>query len=243
MTDPSPSDLAAQQELGDTPVPRAITQLAEPHTPEFVWRNATGGLTFRFDDRYVKWSPRDSGMDLRAEASRLAWIAERHPAPKLLAQGEDEDGHWLVTRALPGTSAVASEWKASPRVAIQAMATGLRALHAIDIASVPPEWAAASWANQPLVDGRTRPETTHPVLIHGDACAPNTLIASDGTWAGNVDFGGLAVGDRWADLAIAGMSLRWNYGADLEHLLYEHYGIAPDPDRIAYYRRLWEVAA
>ena len=77
--------------------------------------------------------------------------------------------------------------------------------------------------------------------MHGDACAPNTLIAITGEWVGNVDFGDLAVGDRWADLAIASLSLDWNFGEGHQGEFFEAYGIEPDEDRIRYYRALWEL--
>ncbi len=68
------------------------------------------------------------------------------------------------------------------------------------------------------------------MLVHGDACAPNTLISADGAWTGNVDFGDLAVGDRWADLAVASMSLDWNFGEGHQQELFDAYGIEPDAD-------------
>jgi kanamycin kinase len=79
------------------------------------------------------------------------------------------------------------------------------------------------------------------VVVHGDACAPNTLISANGSWVGNVDFGDLAVGDRWADLAIASLSLDWNFGEGHQHELFEAYGIEADVTRIRYYRALWEL--
>ena len=79
------------------------------------------------------------------------------------------------------------------------------------------------------------------MLVHGDACAPNTLISEDGIWTGHVDLGDLAVGDRWADLAIASLSLDWNFGEGHQQELYDAYGIAPDEQRIRYYRALWEL--
>ena len=51
----------------------------------------------------------------------------------------------------------------------------------------------------------------------------------------------MAVGDRWSDLAIAAMSLEWNYGQGWDGLLYDEYGIEPDEERIDYYRRLWDM--
>jgi kanamycin kinase len=79
------------------------------------------------------------------------------------------------------------------------------------------------------------------VLVHGDACAPNTLISDEGAWTGNVDFGDLAVGDRWADLAVASLSLDWNFGEGHQAELFDAYRIAPDEERIAYYRALWDL--
>jgi kanamycin kinase len=52
------------------------------------------------------------------------------------------------------------------------------------------------------------------------------------------------VADRWADLAIASMSLDWNYptgGPDgLQSILLDAYGVTADTERIAYYRRSWD---
>ena len=70
------------------------------------------------------------------------------------------------------------------------------------------------------------------MLVHGDACAPNTLITKGGAWTGNVDFVDLAVGDCWADLAIASMSLDWNFGEGHQPEFFEAYGIVPDEERI-----------
>ena len=86
-----------------------------------------------------------------------------------------------------------------------------------------------------------RPSVDDPVVVLGDACAPNTLIAADGTWTGNVDSRDLAVADRGADLAIASLSLDWNFGEAKQSDLFDAYGIAPDDERIRYYRALWEL--
>lgn len=83
------------------------------------------------------------------------------------------------------------------------------------------------------------PPIDRPVVCHGDACAPNTLIAADGSFAATVDVGRLGVADRWADLAVATMSFEWNYSGYDEAVFWETYGIEPDPLRIDYYRRLW----
>ena len=83
------------------------------------------------------------------------------------------------------------------------------------------------------------------VVCHGDACAPNTIIDDDGRCCGHVDLGSLGVADRWADLAVATMSLDWNYRGSgertLQQDLLQAYGIEPDAMRIDYYRRLWNA--
>ena len=84
------------------------------------------------------------------------------------------------------------------------------------------------------------PPVDRLVVCHGDACAPNTLIDS-GHWSGHVDLGALGVADRWADIAIATWSTRWNYGPGWEQALLDAYDIEPDPVRTAYYRLLWDM--
>ncbi len=68
-----------------------------------------------------------------------------------------------------------------------------------------------------------------------------TLLADNGAWIGHVDAGSLALGDRWADLAIASLSLDWNYGEGHQGEFFEAYGIEPDQERIRYYRALWDL--
>jgi kanamycin kinase len=241
MSDPRFADLALEHTLGGLEVPRIARALAGGREPELVWRNDLDGLTFRTGDRYLKWNPRSTGIDLERERVRLEWISARHPAPRVVGHGIDGDAQWLVTEALPGGSAVGDEWRARRPEAIRAIATGLRAIHAIPIDDFPADWTAQVWVGRQPPSLGARPPIDAPVLVHGDACAPNTLIAADGLWTGNVDFGDLAVGDRWADLAIASLSLDWNFGEGHQREFFDAYGIAPDEDRIRYYRSLWEL--
>ena len=227
--------------LGNQPIPDIVRHLAARTDPELVWRNEVGGLTYRIGDRFVKWNPRHSGIDLERERTRLDWISARHPAPRVLLAGSDDTAQWLVTTALPGDHAVGDTWRARRPEAVRAIATGLRAIHAIPIDDIPPHWTAEVWVGRTPPTLGPRPTLDDPVVVHGDACAPNTLISSSGEWVGNVDFGDLGVGDRWADLAIASMSLDWNFGDGHQQELFDAYGIAPDPERIRYYRQLWHL--
>lgn len=102
---------------------------------------------------------------------------------------------------------------------------GLRAIHSIPIDEFPHRWTTETWVGRAPVALGPRPAIDDPVVVHGDACAPNTLISASGERVGNVDFGDLAVGDRWADLAIASMSLDWNFGeGHHDELLETHSG-------------------
>lgn len=240
MPDPDFALYAAQHTLGEQAIPEPVARLAGGDTPELAWRNDLGGLTFRLGDRFLKWSPRSTGIDLARERDRLRWLEGRHPAPRVLDWGEDTDAQWLLTAAVPGEHAVGDRWRARRSEAIAAIADGLRAIHAVPSADFPAGWTEAVWVGRRPASLGPCPPITDPVLVHGDACAPNTLISDAGRWTGNVDFGDLAVGDRWADLAIASLSLDWNFGEGHQDELFAAYGTTPDPQRIAYYRALWE---
>jgi kanamycin kinase len=233
------SDLASFHSLGDEPIPSAVLKWAGGEQPELVWRNELGGLTFRIGDRYIKWNPRKTGIDLAMERSRLEWIAVRHPAPPVVAFDSDAEAQWLVTGSVPGDPAVGDEWRARRSEAIAAIAQGLHAIHAISIADFPSDWAREVWVGRAPESLGPRPPIDELVLVHGDACAPNTLISQQGDWVGHVDFGDLGVGDRWADLAIASLSLDWNFGEGHQQEFFDAYGVAPDEERIGYYRSLW----
>ncbi|MFD9129607.1 phosphotransferase [Kitasatospora sp. NPDC059571] len=222
------------------------------------------------DPEFVKWLPAVVGAGLDAEAVRLRWAAPFTAVPVVLAAGADEAGSWIATAGLPGRSAVDGRWLRDPAAAVRAVGEGLRALHeALPVAGCPFDWSAqrrtaavraraaagridlADWpedlprfatverALDALADA---PPADGPVVCHGDACAPNTLVGEDGRCSGHVDLGALGVADRWADLAVATWSTRWNYGPGWERPLLDAYGIAPDPDRTAYYRLLWHLS-
>jgi kanamycin kinase len=217
---------------------------------------------------FVKWVPAGCGPDLHREVSRLRWAGPFTPVPAVVDQGSDETGSWLVTGALPGDNAVSGRWLADPGPAVAAIGRGLRQLHdRLPVDRCPFSWGAEqriAVVGQLAAAGRLDPARWHPhysalsveealarislppavdrpVVCHGDACAPNTLVGEDGSWSGHVDLGSLGVADRWADLAVATWSLEWNYGPGWERSLLDAYGVDPDPERTAYYRLLWEL--
>jgi kanamycin kinase len=101
VTDPDFAHLAELHTLGDDSVPDIVIEVAGDDSADLVWRNELGGLTFSIGERYVKWNPRSTGVDLERERVRLQWLSARHPAPRVLAWGGDDEAQWLVTEALP----------------------------------------------------------------------------------------------------------------------------------------------
>lgn len=220
---------------------------------------------------FVKWLPDGDGSELPAEAERLRWAVRFTVVPRVLDVGSDETGSWMVTAGLPGRTAVDDFWKRDPATAVRAVGAGLRAMHdELPTVDCPFSWAAderVATARARAAAGHTDPANWHEdlrhfapveralrvlaepppadrlVVCHGDACAPNTLIGDDGTWSGHVDLGTLGVADRWADLAVATWSTTWNYGPGWEEPLLDAYGIEADPERITYYRLLWELSS
>ena len=266
--------MVAGPPLSPGPVPQVLQRVGAGRPLTAVWENEAGGLTYRVDgstepELFVKWAPSGSGLDLAAEAVRLSWAASYAPVPRVQELGGDDSGEWLVTRALPGRSAVDPAWVARPEAAVSALGAGLRMLHdRLPVDACPFGWSAgervvtARW----LVAAGTRadptgwnvehrglvleevmaaladpPPTDRLVVCHGDACAPNTLLDDGGHVAGHVDLGALGVADRWADLAVATWSTQWNYGSGWEGLLLDSYGIEADAERTRYYRLLWDL--
>ncbi|MEO8528992.1 MAG: phosphotransferase [Pseudolysinimonas sp.] len=227
--------MVAGAPTGPVEVPDLVRAFAD-QIDDVIWLNEIGGLTFVAGDRFLKWNPRGNGVDLEDERARLIWARTiGHPVPEILDLGRDDHGQVLVTRALDGAGAVSPVWIDRPAEAVRAIAAGLRALHdKVPSAACP---FRTSWipADAPRPDDGA-------VVIHGDACAPNTIIGVDGRFVGHVDFAALGVGDRWADLAIASMSLDWNYGEGWQDEFFAAYEIEPDEDRIQYYRAAWNAA-
>ena len=228
---------------GRVDVPEAVVAIAAGRPVRAVWVNELGGVTFAVGAgaecaggagaEYVKCYPVEHAALLVAEAHRLAWAGHYAAVPHVLSSGPG----WLHTAGLAARSAVDPRWSKAPRTAARAIGIGLRRLHdALPVPDCPfgrPSWVPAD-----------APPADRIVVCHGDACAPNTLMADDGSFAGHVDLGDLGVADRWADLAIATMSLDWNFpdrGAeDFEAELLAAYGVTVNTGRIAYYRTVWD---
>jgi kanamycin kinase len=239
--------------LSPPSVPAVVRRFAAGRPVRAVWVNEEGGATFRvgstgpgvFGVEFIKVA-NANGADFAGEAQRLRWAARYVSVPRVLGWGVDGHRAWLRTRGLPGLSAVHPRWLAVPDVAVRAIGAGLRALHdRLPVRTCPFDWSVGSRLARLTSAGRTRlgdpPPIDRLVVCHGDACSPNTLIDDAGRCCGHVDMGELGVADRWADLAVATLSLGWNYPCRVwDAEFFAAYGVAPDPARIDYYRRLWQ---
>lgn len=222
-----------------------------------IWINEIGGVTVRGTylggPVYAKWAPPGSELDLAAEVDRLAWAGQFTAVPVVVDFFSDADGETLITRALPGENAVTPRWQADPETAVTALGSGLRALHdALPVADCPFDWSIRARIARSRAEGvperlagldrlPASPPVEQLVVCHGDACAPNTVLNDDGSVSGYVDLGRMGVADRWADIAIGAWSTEWNYGVGYAAAFYDAYGVKPDPERIAFYRALWDA--
>ena len=254
----SPSFSPAGPPDAATPVPEVLRALVREHVHHEVsfrpvWLNGVGGLTFAVSGEqidstpllFAKWNPSGSSESLGEEAERLRYLEGRHPVPVVVDYRETQGAEALLMRALPGESAVSERWKARPNEALIALGKGLRQLHDVPIEGCPYDWGLShrlqADAIAPEAIGAA-PSIDRLVLCHGDACAPNTVIADDGSFLAHVDLGRLGVADRWADLAVVTMSLGWNYSDYDGSVFWETYGVPPDVERILFYRDVWNAA-
>lgn len=245
-------DLADQLRSGATVVP--------------VWRNEYGGLTVRLETEcgsrrsYLKWVPDGAPCpDPLAEADRLLWAASFTPVPRVLDAGRDAQGSWLLTAAVEvrgeiASSAIEARWHDRAERSAIAIGIGLRRFHdALPTDTCPfvrtAETRVAALTAVLGTAERTRttaalgtpPPVDRPVVCHGDATVPNTLLDRVGRFVAHVDVGDLGVADRWSDLAVTTRSVTRRYGPGLEPLVLTAYGVAPDRERTAYYRALWDA--
>ena len=216
------------------PVPGVVADIAAGRPVAAVWVNELGGVTFRVDGgrEYVKVSPPQWAHHLVAEAERLRWATAYVAVPHVLGAG---DG--CLAGGIPGRS-IRAGWPSRRRpcgpsaracacctIACRdgcplAPPVGVRLAARRPAGGVPRRRVLAQHAHR-----RRRP------LSGGEGSAPS----------GHVDVGDLGVADRWADLAVATLSLSWNYAGEWEDELFDAYGVDPDPERIDYYRRLWNA--
>ena len=189
--------------------------------------------------RYLKWNPLGSGVDLDDERARLLWAAPLHPVPRgsRLRARRPRSGAGHARRS-HGPSAVTDALARLGRATRCAPSReGLRVLHDAARRRTARSTAAAG----ACADGARR-RSTAGGLPRRRRARRTPSSAPTGEWSAHVDLGRLGVGDRWADLAVASMSLDWNFGEGRQDAFFEAYGIEPRSRSASdYYQALWNA--
>jgi kanamycin kinase len=222
------------------------------------------------ESRYLKLVDTSWSTLLSDEDARLRWARGYLPVPDVVEFGSDEAVSWLITETMSGVDGTNETLLGKPLRLVQTLAQGLRRFHhapvdkcpfdfRLDVALQHVERRVANGLVDPERDfhpehehlsveqaflelRRNRPPLEDLVVCHGDYCFPNVLI-EDGQAVGFVDLGELGVADRWWDLGVAAWSTTWNVGPGYETAFLDAYEIEPDPERIAYYRLLYDMAS
>ncbi len=177
--------------------------------------------------------------DSDKERKILTWLDGKLPAPRLIAFEQQDGFNYLLMSKIPGEMACSEKNMQNPTPAIKALADGLKALWAVDVAGCPNsntlEVTLAS-ARHNLENGLIDPkeidedrnfahgfsgmddlfvflDKNRPdeeiVFSHNDYCLPNVFL-ENGKFCGLVDLGDAGIGDKWMDIALCVRSLEYN---------------------------------
>jgi aminoglycoside phosphotransferase len=215
---------------------------------------------------YLKIDAHASKFSLLEEKKRLDWLKNRLPVPEVFLFAEDENNAYLLMSAISGVDASDASLKGDiPRV-IEELANGLKMIHSMPVENCPFNTTlddkietARERMTKNLVEeedfdeerlGRTpqdvfqemlaaKPTSEDLVFTHGDYCIPNVILENRRI-SGFIDWAEARVADRFQDLALLSRSVKDNFGAEYEEKVFEIYGIAPDREKIHFYRLLDE---
>jgi aminoglycoside 3'-phosphotransferase-1 len=209
--------------LGD----RRLVAIDDGQSGADVYRVGGDGAAY-----YLKIGRGAAAALVADEAARLAWLAGRVPAPRVVAASEADGTSWLLTSAVPGVSAgdyIKADRRERAVPVARALAMFLRRLHALATDDCPFDSSVAAWlpvVRRLVADGAVDVEdfdaehadwsaarvlakvealaghARGQVVVHGDFSLGNLILREDGTVAGCVDVGRLGVGDPYRDIFI-----------------------------------------
>lgn len=164
---------------------------------------------------------------LQDEATRLGWLSDKLPVPRVLAHGSSGGFEFLLTKSVPGVPAHDRSTSQNRQEVASLVGKALRTFHSVPIADCP--------FRHPIV-GPTSSEDE--MLVHGDYCLPNVLLGADRCHY--LDVGESGVGDRYIDIVAGIWSLRHNCGKGSEGHLLGEYGLQTlDRRKLTAYWRWW----
>jgi aminoglycoside 3'-phosphotransferase I len=242
----------------------AITGYAWTPVPD----GESGGDVFRLTapdhpTLYLKCGTGRVAHAITAEMARLEWLAQRLPVPAVRLFVRAPEEAYLLTTAVPGTSA--SEYLVShperQAETVTSLAHFLRVVHSLPLAECPfhaghAHRLAMAWDNfkAGFVDtddfdeeheGWTAeqvwsemegllPLTFECVVTHGDFSLDNVFV-DEGRVTGCIDVGRVGVADPYQDLAILWHNLA-PFGEAARRALWPAYGIrAPDIRKLQFH--------
>jgi aminoglycoside phosphotransferase len=197
---PAPVRAAALAAVGGKKINSELAWLTWAGT---VWRlsGASGAV-------FVK-----RAAHLAGERDRLNWLAGQWPVPSVVgffhALGDD----WLLTREVPGVPLYHRTAAGEPSQKSRLLGEILRQLHSTATATLP--------------FGKPRPGH---VLVHGDFCLPNVLVA-DGKLSAVIDVGRVGLASPEVDLAAGVWSLQYTFGVGVGRDFLCAYGWPPMTDQ------------
>lgn len=215
---------------------------------------------------YLKIAARAPGDSLAPEKSKLEWLKNQFPVPEVVLFAADETTDYLLIREISGAEASDEFFKENAANVIEQSVKGLKLIHGLPIENCPFDArldykieSARQRTLRGFVDendfdderlGRraadlfeellaSTPPTEDLVFTHGDYCLPNIII-ENGKLGGVIDWGSAGVADKYQDIALLTRSVSRNFGESWETSVFELYGIAPDREKISFYRLLDE---
>lgn len=218
---------------------------------------------------YCKVGRSDLVITVADDCERTRWAYDYLPVPRIIDCGTAEGVDWMVNTGLPGVDATSERFRDDPESLVTTLARGLRRFHEAPVDGCPFDFrldTQMAHVRRRVAEGKIDPTDMHEefthhtpasaletlerlmpadedlVVCHSDYCLPNIMVI-DGEVVGYMDLGELGVSDRWWDIAVGAWSVTWNLGPGHEDRFYGAYGIEPDPDRIAFYRLLYDLVS
>lgn len=212
---------------------------------------------------FLKITPKNHRFPVSAEYERIQWLKGRLPVAEVLHYLEDDSRQYLVTAKIDGIALF--DFVREPDERIKLYARALRQLHDLPIGDCPFTWTVdeqiayarrvvekddlqrefldAEFADRPaqeLFDELVScaPETSDPVIVHGDAYNDNILVhPQTGDLAAYIDVGNLSIADRYTDLAMAYDDVIDGFGEDGWRQFLQCYGLdAVDEQKLRFYQ-------
>ena len=215
----------------------------------------------------------------RRTAEMMRWMDGRLPVPRVIEHCICGGKSWLLMSKVGGRMCCDTRFLEHPKELLDLLAEGLRMLWSTDISDCPRvmdldvELAAVRRrVEQGLADTEhsrfgsseggsfrdpaellewlenNRP-SYEPVMSHGDYCLPN-VFADNGRISGFIDLEDCGIADRYRDISLCWLSLKWNFDGTFggkvypdfdPDMLFDAIGIDIDREKLRYYLLLSEL--